>query len=416
MNKPLKQIYFAIRSYNDLDTYMPLMAKLAKNEVHQITVLTYIQNGTLFDARTHDAFTLLNQTENLRFTDVIKEGCTPLWMRCVRSICMALPRVKGFNTLKNRICRHIYNKLDKDVKFHTNILKRWNPDIIFTDEVSAQISAPGFISALREFKFKRDPDLFLMLTGYHVYSVLNPSGATLPEHFKTQARAFFMPSEANKNHYVSLYPTEKFVVPGHLRMDRAWVKYLNTQAKIPAKLAKMNDKKLNVVMMLSKFSYGVKKPEILQTIEMLAKHPDVNLVIKPHTRGMGFEITNQLSAESQITLASEIGSSALIKWSDLVLFTGSSIAFQAMILGKAVGFLKYCQVLETLFDDGTSCDAYEEEAALKDHIRALITQKHSDAMSQSSSKETKAFLTQHVYAGDEEGNIAARYAQIITDD
>ena len=86
--------------------------------------------------------------------------------------------------------------------------------------------------------------------------------------------------------------------------------------------------------MLSKIQYGIKIESLIETIKFLSKLEDVTLIIKPHTRGMDLNHFINLNKYKNIINGEQYDSSTLIKWSSHVLFTGSSIIFQAMILQK----------------------------------------------------------------------------------
>jgi hypothetical protein len=105
--------------------------------------------------------------------------------------------------------------------------------------------------------------------------------------------------------------------------------------------------------MLSKIEYGVDLENIIEVINNCAKMNNSLVILKPHTRGMKID-TWRDKLNPAVIDGSRFSSSVLIEWAHTVLFTGSSIIFQAMIMHKNVVFLKYCQKYETIFDNISS--------------------------------------------------------------
>ena len=116
--------------------------------------------------------------------------------------------------------------------------------------------------------------------------------------------------------------------------------------------------------MLSKLGYGIKVDELKDSIKLVADMTGVSCAIKPHTRGMKFDFMDPKQL-SDTVIVPDIPSALLIEWADILLFTGSSIAFHAMILNKRVGFLQNAQYIPTIFDDGLSCDKFDTNEQLK---------------------------------------------------
>lgn len=101
-----------------------------------------------------------------------------------------------------------------------------------------------------------------------------------------------------------------------------------------------NPEKLKLVVFLRKKDFSVFWDEVGRVIRMLAAFADVELIIKAHTRG-GWRQPLSRSAglrrlENVRFVASEIHSSHLLAWSDVVIDIATSVAFEAVKLNKPV--------------------------------------------------------------------------------
>ena len=182
---------------------------------------------------------------------------------------------------------------------------------------------------------------------------------------------FTVPAKLDSDVVRERSPNLKPEVHGNLRMDRSWIKRLHEEILVPPYMNKKaymdklpQGKGPKVVFMLSKLGYGIKVDELKDSIKLVADMPGVSCAIKPHTRGMKFDFMDPKQL-SDTVIVPDIPSALLIEWADILLFTGSSIAFHAMILNKRVGFLQNAQYIPTIFDDGLSCDKFDTNEQLQ---------------------------------------------------
>lgn len=195
---------------------------------------------------------------------------------------------------------------------------------------------------------------------------------------------FFVPGENDKRIFVNKNKSINIKVTGNSRFDSAWVNRLSGLSK---KIIKNNsilseNFQNKVLFMLSKIEYGVDLENILSIISLCSNLKNTRVIIKPHTRGMSINSLNT-NLNKNVIDGTKIESSTLIEWSDTVLFTGSSIIFQAMMLHRKIIFLKYCQKYDTIFDDfenicvaKNSSDAIEylKNYSLSDNDKIGLTQ------------------------------------------
>ena len=187
---------------------------------------------------------------------------------------------------------------------------------------------------------------------------------------------------------------------GNTRFEKKWIYYLNRNAK---KIEINNCNRYKIVFMLSKLEYGIKLKSLINTLEYLGGMKDVTLILKPHTRGMELKKFFNKNKYSNILNGEQYDSSSLIKWSDQILFTGSSIIFQAMILNKKCIFLKNCLFVKSIFDQTNSVFKLEKLSHLSDIIRSNKSKK----------KFVNAFIKKTVYNGNNSDFVNNKLYQTI---
>ncbi|MDP7154855.1 MAG: hypothetical protein QF631_00675, partial [Arenicellales bacterium] len=186
-----------------------------------------------------------------------------------------------------------------------------------------------------------------------------------------------------------------------------WVKKLSSLAKKDIKANDMLKKTCEhkIIFMLSKIKYGVDLDNIIEIINECAKINNALVILKPHTRGMAIDTwANKL--EPRVVDGSNYSSSILTEWADTVLFTGSSIIFQALMLHKKVIFLKYCQKYETIFDSLSSiCVAQSLQDSI-DYVKNVSI----DSMD---TKEIDEFIRVHTHNGLADGLVCKSVVNLI---
>ena len=184
---------------------------------------------------------------------------------------------------------------------------------------------------------------------------------------------FLVPSLNDKKVYEERNIKNKVYTLGNTRFQEDWVKYLNDQSE---RIRLKKTTKYKLALMLSKIQYGIKIESLIETIKFLSKLEDVTLIIKPHTRGMDLNHFINLNKYKNIINGEQYDSSTLIKWSSHVLFTGSSIIFQAMILQKKCIFLKNCLSVSSIFDNTNSVFIVNELNKLYETIKLESIEKN----------------------------------------
>lgn len=115
-----------------------------------------------------------------------------------------------------------------------------------------------------------------------------------------------------------------------------------------AKLAKLippsplirSDSRLKIVMFLRKANFTTFWEEVNEVVHMIAAFPDVELVIKPHTRsGWKQSLTKDRSLKRLLNVSvadDDVHSIHLMSWSDICIDLATSVVFEAVRVGKPV--------------------------------------------------------------------------------
>lgn len=420
-----KRVVFLNRAYNDLDIQLSLVNEFAQDKSFHVRVIGYPADGNIGNPEAHEAFSYMKNKLNVSFQTVIDDIYAPLHLKLLhcaeRNLARARKSKLGRLSISSTILKGLHvpllilmrKLLKKPAPWLMDAAKNWNADIIFIDELYAQRGRSHLADHVLPKLHEVGASIYIIKTGQHVYNSFRPNEGETSAYTRTDAKYFFTPALLDENFGRSFFPNENFLTAGNLRMDTGWIRKLHTEVlRLPhyndaEKIKVLPEGKIKIALMLSKLSYGVKTEELKAAIRLVGRMGNVAFVIKPHTRGMKFDFMPK-SEIGHAVIVDDIPSAILCDWADLQLFTGSSIVFHAMVLGRAVGFLKFCQKQETIFDDGKSCINLEGLAELEKLITEMIAGKEA--------LDYRAFMTHYVYAGDEAGGIAGRYKNIILED
>lgn len=422
MTPDLNTIIFLNRAYNDLDIQMPLIDAFAQDSRFRVRVITYPCDHELCVPGMHEAALWMMARRRVSFESLTNSPYAPFFLKTLHSLqsfaTFGRKKTQSWATttiLKalNRFARQMiawYLKTQSPA-WMSRAASDWNASLIVVDEAFAQPGRSFVLDSVLPDLCKKSATCYMILTGHRVYRAENPTGSAPPPYRKTPARMFFVPNALNARIYKSLFPLETIRQIGNLRMDREWVEKGLPEALVPPFYTPRHsdtlppaEKSLKIVVMLSKLSYGVDAQALKTTLSALGTMSGVTCAIKPHTRGMKFDFMPRADIGHAI-VADDIPSTVLMSWADLVLFTGSSVVFHAALIGKRVGLLKYCQSLETIFDEGNGCLRYDSLEELLTDVR----KRQTDAGSLLSDEKRKAaldWLREEIHNGDPLGRTA----------
>jgi hypothetical protein len=142
--------------------------------------------------------------------------------------------------------------------------------------------------------------------------------------------------------------SSKIKLVGSTRFSNEWIKKLDDVVYDKYSLPEVDSRKLKIVFFLTKPVHNVFEDEVRRTIRFLTGFKDVFLIVKPHTRGMKFDQDNL--GVNCIIEDRDIPSGVLTDWSDLILFTATSVVLDALKKDKPVLYLKRTVANKLIFE------------------------------------------------------------------
>ena len=426
-NKEDQRVIFLNRAYNDFDMQASIMAEMAKMGWKNIEVIGIDADQNIAEPYTHELSAYLFEKYNiksLRITQLV--GC-PAFVKFSSFLLSSIRSYKRKNAFlygllkpADFIVRNILKSQHGSLeKWYESFFTNWRDCLIFVDEVVFHQGRSSFIDIVVSNLISVGTPVFAIKTGHHIYKDENPAGTVSTIRFQKLQAHFFSVSgpidEELETKSITHVPVKRF---GNPRMNDQWIAELVQAVNaLPAAKRPVPDRcddKVCVTVMLSKINYGIEVEGLKDVLRRLAHNPKVELAIKPHTRGMKFDFMPLWDLPGAHLLAST-PSTALIEWCDLVLFTGSSIAFQAMLRKKSVGYLKYIQKLETIFDTGNGCKVLSAASELDSYIDFLYERKKAGIKNQIDA-EKLTFLQTELYAGSENSHIAGKIVDAVIEE
>jgi hypothetical protein len=157
--------------------------------------------------------------------------------------------------------------------------------------------------------------------------------------------------------------------------------------------------------MMSKMEYGLEAEEVIRLINRVAVRPNTRIVIKPHTRGMSLDqYKKQLHAS--VSIGEDISSSEIIDWADIVMFTGSSIIFEAMVKKKKVLYLAALQKYRAIFDELPAISILRPEDEFEAALARLENDHYDDDV-------IDGFLAEHTHNKIPGGAVCSEFAKYV---
>jgi len=422
-----QRVIFLNRAYNDFDMQASVMTEMAKRGWKNIEVIGIDADQNIAEPYTHELSDYLFEKYNIKSLRITQlPGCPAIvkFSSFVLSTIRHYKRKNGFlyDLLKpadfiiRNFLKSQYKSLDK---WYESSFASWRNSLVFVDEVVFHQGRSPFIDIVVSHLISIGTPVFTIKTGHHIYKDENPAGTVSTITLQKLAARFFSVSgpidKELETKAINHVPVKHF---GNPRMNEEWITELLQSVKAlpdekrPTPLPR--DDKVCITIMLSKLNYGIDVEGLKNVLRRLARNPKVELAIKPHTRGMKFDFMPLRDLPGAHLLAST-PSTALIEWCDLVLFTGSSIAFQAMLRKKSVGYLRYIQKLETIFDGGDACKVLNEDSELDSYIDFIYERKKAGIENQIDA-EMLTFLQRELYAGSENSHIAGKIVDAVIEE
>lgn len=159
---------------------------------------------------------------------------------------------------------------------------------------------------------------------------------------------------------------EQLKILGCPRFSEQWNQKLNTI--LPKQGGLPETDKYKIVFLVPKPEKNTHNAEIFRIIEFISKIENVQLVIQPHIRG-----GKDLSKMSQYAFISpsNISTRELIDWSDLTLFSATSVVYDNIVQDKPALFLRRTLTNKLVLERYISSWAVDTRDELYERIEAL---------------------------------------------
>lgn len=420
-NKRRRKAVFLNRAYNDMDMQASVIVALAERGYSDIHVIGLIADGHVSEPYHHELTDFLKKNYKVRFSRITELENCPRILRLSSAVLSRIRKVRKISSVldvalkpADLIVRTIMrSSFDSMGSWVNKVVDAISDGIVLTDEIVFQEGRSPIVDKLVEISKSRYIPIYAIKTGHHIYYVSNPAKVdTSNIKLRDVAVRFFNVSGPIDEMFErQALPSVNVVRFGNPRMNAVWVK------KLSDILVDVSDRRLvrlprvvHVSIMLSKINYGVDIDLLKKCLTKLAFMNDVELAIKPHTRGMKFDFMS-IAELPGVHLVPDVPSTELIDWSDLVLFSGSSIAFHVLLKDKVAGYLAFLQEFETVFDHG---NAWSILNSLSD-LEELIVQMRSGC-ARVNSEDAGEFFAQELYGDSRDPDVAGRIAQAIVRD
>ena len=408
------RVILFVRAYNDLDCRIPLLLEFKRDRRYaDVRVVGIPVNSGINDPRKHEMSGYLEE-RGIPVASVYELTESGVLLRMLYALFLLadhkyFSRLCTVDVIKKMISAAIILLSRGCRSWADRVLRKFTSSIIFIDEVVFHKGRSFFVDTLVANRAEYGCSIYAFATGQdpyrdlwhnkHVVSCFNADSRTgIP---------YLVPGKNDKAVTAPKIPYERIEAVGNIRFDLPWIRALSAMSsealeKDPL-LSVRHGKK--ILFMLSKIEYGVDLDNIVQAINACAEVEGACVIVKPHTRGMTLDMFEG-SLNRRIHDGAQYSSNVLTRWADIILFTGSSIVFQAMQTGKRVVFLKYCQQYKTIYDESDAMLIARSPADMMRYVE-------SDGSVDVAPEDVDAFLTEHVYNGRRSGAVCAAVKELI---
>ena len=274
-----------------------------------------------------------------------------------------------------------------------------------------------FLSPLRERLISAAIDssipVFCLPHGVHTNLNLGASlkeGDRLPYGNENCFSAFVVSTEIYRQHLYRHGDIDPELVQnwGSLRFCPQWIDILKEicpEASVPPK----EDGQVRLIFFVPKWRNRVDKEQTTALIKSIAERRDVQLILKTHPRKGEAELEEALLREllehSNVYLAGDAHSPALIRDSDIVVDIGSSIAIDAVVRGKHLIYPEYLLENRLAFDEWGGCLICHNQSDVHGYLDRIV----QGAQPQLPETEIEPLLRQVVYGGGDPFDVPEYY-------
>ena len=376
-------IIFFVRAYNDLDHMAPVIYKLrTKYPSLSISVL-----NLSLSTRFHKDFRVkfLNKI-GINFSHILSRlGFNSLFLRLYfksMEIDSNLNKYNPFRFFINRFIIQITRKFIHNKLLHYDsekLLLNINgelPRILIFDKTRTYF--PGTLyKNLASYSKKNNIITVAMPHGHNTWSntliaensmEINPDKPTVNEPFYTDYVIFENKLFLERYENFGLLEPEQIVVLGSSRFCDEWnnkIRNIVPQGNLP----ETSPDTFKVLCFVPEEFHNANLIEFRRTINYISQFPNVVIIIKLHTRHNYYK---ERFPDNVFLVGNDIHSPQLIDWSNLILFTSTSVIFDAIKRDRPILYMKNTQANKLLSEDYFSSWEIHCRDELRDNIWSLI--------------------------------------------
>ena len=403
-----KRFVFLVRAFNDIDHMTPLIDRLMASSDFAVDVFCVNWNH---DYRSNLNVQYLKKKWDLDFSYLWGGTESPISERVLlRAIDQVSASVRFFRRRFSRL-----NKYRKKLEF-------WLYSRLRTDRIFADVTPAVVIFDWMNAEHPRNREIVRRCKARGISTVCLPHGVWIYSNkFASVKRNLADPA---KNIFYDLYPCpgrhkqylldrgipeDRIVEVGSMRYSRIWLNvYENEITTLPK--ADATNGSLRLVIFLSQSVYNVDNRALSEMISTLAQLPNIEIFIKPHTRGISPEYIQQIVGDRPIRVCTETSSVELISWADAAVVYGSSIAIQVLCQGKILLYPEFVDTNTVHFSDIGACWALRSVGEMVGAVRDLA---NGHKKTPYTAREVDLFLNDTVYAGKGQRDVIADHLTLI---
>ena len=399
-------LFFFVRSFNDVDHITPLLDKLMYDKRHSVRVICIRQT---FEYSKNHNIAYLNKKYGLTVEGLFEESKDYRFtfysfiLKEIENGVFKKTYLKYLSPLKKKIVTYCYRKISSKL---LNKVFFSRPDAIIFDWSSAYVYPQRlFVLKANELNIPT----FCLPHGILLYTNKYPTKKQVL--LTGRADLFY-------DHYLFYgdstqyltdrgVPNERINLIGSMRYSAEWInkyKYLISNSGMPSNLLNANSR-VKLVFFLSQNIYNVDESKVIKTLIELSKVKDITVVIKPHTRGMPTKFISDLGFYIDYHTSSVV----LSDWCDGAILYGSSIGLQILHDRKILIYPNYIDTNSTIFDQYRAClkvESIEELINVIENMKNGIGKVYSEL-------NVEALFEDIVYAGREDRSVISNCLEYI---
>ena len=396
-DKKITRVLFLLRSYNDIDHIVPIIWKCRQCKV--------------------DCYYLLVESDHsrdYRIGFIRKSGAIRIHSKVMNYYHSYARHFLISDNVKNIVDRLAGYMIGRP------LLRKNKIEVVVT-EWSGR-SGRGKAKYILRPAFQLGLQVYSVPHGYNIYTNLDVSRTITnyrqrlgkwPDFSSRNAFTRYVVQHQSTKTFCESYGIQatKLAVLGSTRFCREWID-INEQISRPRLEDRLGVNLFKVVFFLPQWDYNVDRAECYRLIVQIGNIPEIFMRLKGSTR----KIENPYDAEERhlienknIVFSNEETSTALIRWSDVVVNFASSIGLEAVMQNKVILNPTYLHSNSTIFDDSNvaiNCDN-------PDLVQEYILRIKSNQILTADKKDQKAFYEKFIQGDTTDSDVLGKYVNLV---